>query len=224
MWLFQPRNQAWLFPALRQLWHRSLWPIAPLFLQVAVPVIHRRKKSLEVGRREPLDVATSGSLRFLLVNARQLGMAVGFCLTLALISMASGCDTSDDTDFPKSVALAKKTNRPLLLAFLGTDWSISSLKLDREVFDQAEFADDAKYNFLLCKLHFYQTQERSPEIIRQNEQLAVRYNIAEFPTVVVLSPAGEELGRIGYVPGGVETFAAEVNKLILKGRASASRE
>src|SRR3984893_7845621 len=101
---------------------------------------------------------------------------------------------------------------------------ISSLKLDREVFDQAEFADDAKYNFLLCKLHFYQTQERSPEIIRQNEQLAVRYNIAEFPTVVVLSPAGEELGRIGYVPGGVEKFAAAVNKLILKGRASASRE
>src|ERR1700724_2747103 len=167
MWLFQPRNQAWLFPALRQLWHRSPWPIAPLFLQVAVPVIHQRKKSLEVGRREPLDVTTSGSLRFLLVNARQLGMAVGFCLTLALISTASGCDTSDDTDFPKSAALPKKTNRPLLLAFLGTDGSISG-----------------------------------------------------FPTVVVLSPAGEEVGRIGYVPGGVEKFAAAVNKLILKGRPS----
>src|SRR2546425_8397741 len=111
-------------------------------------------------------------------------VGVAACLALGMLWTAEGCDTSDDTDFPKSVALAKKTNRPLLLAFLGTDWSLSSLKLDREVFDQAEFADDAKYNFLLCKLHFYQTQERSPEIIRQNEQLAVRYNIAEFPTVV----------------------------------------
>jgi thioredoxin-related protein len=153
------------------------------------------------------------------VKARLFGAAFGLCL-VGLAGLVCGCDSSDDSDFPKSVALAKKTNRPLLLAFLGTDWSISSLKLDREVFDQAEFADDAKYNFLLCKLHFYQTQERSPEIVRQNEQLAVRYNIAEFPTVVVLSPAGEELGRIGYIPGGVEKFAAAVNKMILKSRSS----
>jgi thioredoxin-related protein len=147
------------------------------------------------------------------------GAVFGLCLVV-LAGRVFACDNSDDTDFPKSVALAKKTNRPLLLAFLGTDWSISSLKLDREVFDQAEFADDAKYNYLLCKLHFYQTQERSPEIVRQNEQLAVSYNVEAFPTVIVLSPAGEQLGRIGYVPGGVEKFAAAVNKLILKSRSS----
>jgi len=149
------------------------------------------------------------------------GAVFGLCLVV-FAGRVFACDSSDDTDFPKSVALAKKTNRPLLLAFLGTDWSISSLKLDREVFDQAEFADDAKYNYLLCKLHFYQTQERSPEIVRQNEQLAVRYNVEAFPTVIVLSPAGEQLGRIGYVPGGVEKFAAAVNKLILKSRSSPS--
>src|ERR1700731_4114608 len=138
-----------------------------------------------------------------------------FCVvTVVCIQPMLSCDVSDDTNFPRSADLAKRTNRPLLLAFLGTDWSISSLKLDREVFDQAEFADDAKYNYLLCKLHFYQTQERSPEIVRQNEQLAVRYNVDAFPTVIVLSPAGEQLGRIGYVPGGVEKFAAAVNKLI----------
>jgi thioredoxin-related protein len=147
-------------------------------------------------------------------------VGLGLCLILALARIVDGCDTSDDTDFPRSVALAKKTNRPLLLAFLGTDWSISSLKLDREVFDQAEFADDAKYNFLLCKLHFYQTQERSPEIVRQNEELAIRYQVEKFPTVIVLSPVGEQLGRLGYISGGVEKFAAEVNKLILKSRSS----
>jgi protein disulfide-isomerase len=108
----------------------------------------------------------------------------------------------------------------LLLAFLGTDWSISSLKLDREVFDQAEFADDSKYNYLLCKLHFYQTQERSPEIVRQNEDLAVRYHIEQFPTVVVLSPDGRDLGRLGYIPGGVDKYAAAVNTLLVKSRSS----
>jgi thioredoxin-related protein len=124
------------------------------------------------------------------------------------------CDASDDTDFPSSIALAKRSNRPLLLAFLGTDWSISSLKLDREVFDQAAFADNSKYNFLLCKIHFYQTQERDPKVLRQNRDLAIQYHIEQFPTVVVLSPHGAEIGRVGYISGGVETFADAVNKLI----------
>jgi len=154
------------------------------------------------------------------LKSRFFDLALCACLAVCFPRTFCACDASDDTDFPKSVALAKKTNRPLLLAFLGTDWSISSLKLDREVFDQAAFADDSKYNYLLCKLHFYQTQERSPEIVRQNEDLAERYHIEQFPTVVVLSPNGGELGRLGYIPGGVDKFAAAVNTLLAKSRSS----
>ena len=122
------------------------------------------------------------------------------------------------------MALAKRSNRPLLLAFLGTDWSISSLKLDREVFDQAAFADNSKYNFLLCKIHFYQTQEREPYLLRQNRDLATKYHIEQFPTVVVLRPDGAELGRFGYIPGGVEKFADQVNRLISASHSSSSAQ
>jgi len=149
-------------------------------------------------------------------------MLRGFCLFClgAVISIQPvlSCDVSDDTNFPRSTALAESTDRPLLLAFIGTDWSISSLKLDREVFDQAEFTGDSKYNFLLCKLHFYQTQARSPEITRQNDELATKYEVQEFPTVVVLSPDGREIGRLGYIPGGVKGFAAAVNAIVAKSR------
>jgi thioredoxin-related protein len=62
----------------------------------------------------------------------------------------------------------------------------------------------------LCKLHFYQTRERTPEIVLQNDGLATKYGVQEFPTVIVLSPDGRELGRLGYVPGGVKAFAAAV--------------
>src|SRR5881275_1000265 len=144
-------------------------------------------------------------------------------LILAICSAAGqsrACDSSDDTDYPRSVAIARKTNRPLLLAFLGTDWSLRSLKLDREVFDQAAFADDSKYNFLLCKIHFYQTQERVPDLLLQNQRLAEKYQIEQFPTVVVLNSSGAELGRVGYIPGGVEKFAAAVNTIIFKGRSA----
>jgi thioredoxin-related protein len=145
-----------------------------------------------------------------------------FCLVcfvaVVCIQPMLSCDVSDDTNFPRSAELAKSTNRPLLLAFLGTDWSISSLKLDREVFDQAELSDNSKYSFLLCKLHFYQTQARSPEAIRQNEELATKYKVQESPTVVVLSPDGEELGRLGYIPGGPKAFGAAVKTILAKSR------
>jgi protein disulfide-isomerase len=141
------------------------------------------------------------------------------CLGAALaVEPALSCDLSDDTNVPRSAELARKSNRPLLLAFLGTDWSISSLKLDREVFDQAELTDNSKYNFLLCKLHFYQTQDRAPEVVRQDEALAAKYNVQEFPTVVVLGPDGRELGRLGYVSGGLKAFAAAVNAIIAQSR------
>src|SRR5437868_15348257 len=147
-------------------------------------------------------------------------IALAILSSLIVGSPSYACDSSDDTDFPRSVETARKINRPLLLAFLGTDWSISSLKLDREVFDQAAFADDSKYNYLLCKLHFYQTQERSPELVRQNEDLAERYHIEQFPTVVVLSPDGREVGRLGYIPCVVDKFAGAVNRLLAKSRSS----
>ncbi len=138
--------------------------------------------------------------------------------SVASIRPALGCDVSDDTDFPKSAALARSTNRPLLLAFIGTDWSISSLKLDREVFDQADFADNSTYDFVLCKLHFYQTRDRSPEIIRQNEELATKYEVQEFPTVVVLSPDGEGDWAARIHSGRCESVRRAVNAIIAKAR------
>ncbi|MBV9010413.1 MAG: thioredoxin family protein [Verrucomicrobia bacterium] len=150
-------------------------------------------------------------------------VALVFAIVFAS-TITRACDQSDDTDFVRSVEIARKTNRPLLLAFLGTDWSLKSLKLDREVFDQAAFADDSKYNFLLCKIHFYQTQERAPDVLVQNQQLAQKYHVDEFPTVIVLSPQGAELGRVGYIPGGVQKFAAAVNALIFKTRQPAQTD
>ena len=139
-------------------------------------------------------------------------VATGIALAQPLLA----CDATDDTDYPSAVDRAKNSNRHLLLAFLGNDWSMTSLKLDREVFDQPAFADNAKYDFLLCKLHFYQTQERLPDIAEQNRALAERYKIDKFPTVVVLKPDGTEVGRLGYLEGGVEKFGAAVHALIRK--------
>jgi thioredoxin-related protein len=138
------------------------------------------------------------------------------CLILGMAKVLFACDTTDDTNFPKSLEASRSSGRLLLLAFLGTDWSISSLKLDREVFDQSEFSDNVRYNYLLCKLHFYQTIDRGAEVPLQNQALAEKYHIEQFPTVIVLAPNGAELGRIGYVAGGLEKFDAAVKAVLPK--------
>jgi hypothetical protein len=145
-----------------------------------------------------------------------VSVLAAMCLAMLPPAAARACEASDDTDYLMSVDRAKQLDRPLLLAFLGTDWSMTSLKLDREVFDQPAFADNTKYPYLLCKIHFYQNQERSPEVIKQNQDLAEKYRVHDFPTVVVLSPDGAELGRTGYVEGGVEKFGAAVSAIVAR--------
>ena len=149
-------------------------------------------------------------------------MLRGFCLfclgAVVSIQPVLSCDVSDDTHFPRSAALAKRANSPLLLAFIGTDWSISSLKLDREVFDQAEFADDSKYNFVLCKLHFYQTQERFPEIIRQIRSSPRSIKSRNFPQWLCLIQMDETSDGSVNVSGGVKAFAAAANAIVAKSR------
>ena len=69
---------------------------------------------------------------------------------------------------------------------------ISSLKLDREVFDQAEFADDAKYNFLLCKLHFYSVRHA----VNSRKGNSTRYPARDRSRRQTLRQTGSRDGRL----------------------------
>ena len=50
----------------------------------------------------------------------------------------------------------------------------------------------------------------------QNQQLAEKFHVDQFPTVIVLSSNGVELGRLGYIAGGPQKFAAAVNEIIFR--------
>jgi len=59
---------------------------------------------------------------------------------------------------------------------------------------------------------------RNAATVAVGDELAAKYKVQEFPTVVVLSPDGREIGRLGYIPGGVKAFAAAVNAIVAKSR------
>ena len=114
-------------------------------------------------------------------------------------------------DQAQKEALAK--NRLLLMDFTGSDWCGWCIMLDKEVFSKPEFKEYASKNLVLLELDFPRAKKIPPEVIAQNEKLAVKYGIQGFPTVVVFDSSGKPLGALGYQAGGPQAFIAELEKL-----------
>jgi len=108
---------------------------------------------------------------------------------------------------------AQAKNRLLLMDFTGSDWCGWCIMLDKEVFSKPEFREYASKNLVLLELDFPRMKKMPPEVIAQNEKLAVKYGIQGFPTVVVFDSSGKPLGALGYQAGGPQVFIAELEKL-----------
>ncbi len=117
------------------------------------------------------------------------------------------------SDFAKAQEEAKAGHKLLLLDFTGSDWCIWCLKLHREVFSKTEFEEYARKNLVLMTVDFPHAKPLSREVRKQNYELAQRYQVEGFPTIVILSGDGRPVGLLGYVPGGPEAFINELKKL-----------
>lgn len=118
------------------------------------------------------------------------------------------------TDYKKAQQEAKTNNKFLLLDFTGSDWCGWCKKFDKEVLLQPEFKDFARDNLVIVELDFPRGKSQTPELKRQNRELAQEYAIVGFPTIVVLSADGQKLWRYdGYFPDGPTAFIAQLQKL-----------
>ncbi len=110
------------------------------------------------------------------------------------------------TNFNQALALAKSQNKLLLLNFTGSDWCGWCKKLDAEVFSTPQFQHYAADHYILVKIDFPKRTKLSAEQQQQNEQLARKFKITGFPTIVVLKPSGKIYKVGGYVAGGPDAF------------------
>ena len=139
--------------------------------------------------------------------------------TLALALLAAGSTLAADhwiTDFAAAKAEAKKTGRPILADFTGSDWCGWCMKLDREVFSQKGFQQYAKESLVLFQADFPQQKKLSPKIVKQNERLQAKYQVEGYPTILLLDAEGAVLGQTGYAPGGAEAYVPHLKSLLEK--------
>ena len=60
---------------------------------------------------------------------------------------------------------------------------------------------------------FPRAKPLSAAVRKQNQELAQKYSVQGFPTIVVLNGDGKQVGELGYVSGGASAFVSELKKV-----------
>jgi len=123
------------------------------------------------------------------------------------------------TDYQKEQEEAKTDHRLVLLNFTGSDWCGYCVQLDRAILSKPEFKDYANKNLVLLEIDFPRRNgprwnAQSIELKKQNMELAEKYQVEGFPTLVVLDGEGKTLWKYeGYYAGGLAAFLAELDRV-----------
>jgi protein disulfide-isomerase len=116
------------------------------------------------------------------------------------------------TDLSKAQAKAKAENKMVLMDFTGSDWCGWCIKFDKEVLSTDKFKEYADKNLVLVVVDFPNKKPQSDELKQANAALGKKYGVDGYPTFVVLSKDGKEIGRqVGYSEGGPEAFIDKLN-------------
>lgn len=125
------------------------------------------------------------------------------------------------TDINKAMEISKKTKKPLLLFFTGSDWCGWCIRLQKEVLKTPEFAKWAKDNVVLVELDFPRRAQQSPELVKQNMELQQVLGVRGYPTVWFVNASKkdgkvnlEQIGSTGYVAGGPSVWLDGANKIL----------
>jgi protein disulfide-isomerase len=139
-----------------------------------------------------------------------LGAGLGLAIFLAVSARA---ETGWETDLKKAQEQAKSSKKLVFLDFTGSDWCSYCIRLDKDILSKPEFKDYANKNLVLVEIDFPRAKDQSMDLQKQNRELAEKYQIQGFPTIVVLNGDGQRLWKYeGYFPGGPDAFIAELEK------------
>lgn len=101
----------------------------------------------------------------------------------------------------------------MMLEFHGSDWCPPCIKLKNEVLNTPTFQKFAAENLVLVNLDFPRRSPISDEQRQHNQDLAMRFGVQGFPTVILLSPDAEVLDQnVGFPRGGLNGFMSFLKK------------
>ena len=128
-----------------------------------------------------------------------------------------------NNNLKNSIEVSKKTKKPLLLFFTGSDWCGWCIRLQTEVFKTPEFVKWANENVILVELDFPRRTVLAQEITEQNNQLQQFFAVQGYPPVWFVNATEtdgkiniDKLGSTGYLAGGPKVWLDTANGILKK--------
>lgn len=127
-------------------------------------------------------------------------------------------------DLDQAYSISKKTGKPILANFTGSDWCGWCKRLTRDVFSKQDFKSWAADNVILLELDFPRRKSLPQDLRSQNAGLQRAFKVRGYPTIWVFDidkdPGTgqyqiDALGKTGYTKTVAE-FTAGINKMIDK--------
>jgi thioredoxin-related protein len=138
-------------------------------------------------------------------------------LVLAALVTALRAEPTWQTNLEAAKAQAKKENKALLLDFTGSDWCPPCKLLKATTFEKPEFGKFAEKNLVLMEVDFPHGKKLPANVQKQNDMLQEKFNIDAFPTIVIISADGKELGRLrGYDGDNATQYIKRLEKFLPK--------
>ena len=124
----------------------------------------------------------------------------------------------------EAYAESKKTGKPILANFTGSDWCGWCKRLTASVFVKEDFKKWADENVILLELDYPRRKTLPEEIRNQNAQLQQAFRVRGFPTVWVFNLDKDEtngnfniegLGQTGYRKT-VKEFTNDIDRMLVR--------
>ncbi|QWX82789.1 thioredoxin family protein [Cellulophaga sp. HaHaR_3_176] len=122
-----------------------------------------------------------------------------------------------NVNFEEAKAIANKNKKPIILVFSGSDWCAPCIKLDKDIWQSAEFKKYSDENYVLYKADFpkRKSNKLSDDLENQNKKLAEKYNSkGYFPLVVILDSENNVLGKTGYKKINSKAYISLLNSFL----------
>jgi thioredoxin-related protein len=128
-------------------------------------------------------------------------------LFLLALSVQAGDKSAWLTNLDEAMSKAKAENKIVMIEFHGSDWCPPCIQLNDEILSTAAFKALAESSLVLVNADFPRTVEQPADVKARNQELAGKFGIRGFPTVVLLDSEGDVLDKmVGFPRGGLDGF------------------
>jgi protein disulfide-isomerase len=114
-------------------------------------------------------------------------IVLSLLLSSTVISQETGSSLVWETNLEKALELSKKSGKPILANFTGSDWCGWCKKLKANAFDKPEFKEWADENVVLLEVDFPRRKQLPQELKDQNYALQNAFGVRGYPTIHIFT-------------------------------------